>query len=89
MNWAKLASDVEGEDLAAEGSMNRLAQICHSSIFVWTFSLLPGILGQLHVGFEAMHSKNLAEWQKSSSSDLQTSDQLVPNVLVQETPFLE
>ena len=49
VNWAKLASEVEGEDLAAEGSMNRLAQICHSSIFVWTFSLLLGILGQLHV----------------------------------------
>ena len=28
VNWAKLASEVEGEDLAAEGSMNRLAQIC-------------------------------------------------------------
>ena len=32
VNCAKLASDVEGEDLAAEGSMNRLAQICHFTL---------------------------------------------------------
>ena len=39
MNWAKLASEVEGEDLAAEGSMNRLAQICHVQPYFYTDSV--------------------------------------------------
>ena len=85
MNWAKLASEVEGEDLAAEGCSNLSLQ--HFCLDLQPSAWYSRSVARM--GFEAMRSENLGEWQISSSSHLQTSDQLVPNVLVQETPFLE